>query len=126
MKLLKKKDKAWEELCAKFDEYKEKAKDRDQWKRKFDELQIASKEEEIKHLKELVTGSNLTREEYGTVMSSEANENGLELLNKISWKVALQKYFDETMGTPSSVMEYIANPCVRTDLQVKLVCVLLG
>ena len=36
------------------------------------------------YLKELITGSNLKRKEYGTVMSSEANENGLELLNKIS------------------------------------------
>ena len=30
---LEKRDKDWEELCAKFDEYKEKAKDRDEWKR---------------------------------------------------------------------------------------------
>ena len=73
-----------------------------------------------------MTRSNLKRKEYGTVMSSEANENGLELLNNISWRVVLQKYFDETMRTPSSVMAYIANPCVRTDLQVRLVCCLIG
>ena len=78
------------------------------------------------YLKELETGSNLKRKEYGTVMSSEANENGLELLNKTSWRVALQKYFDETMRTPSSVMAYTANPCVRTDLQVRLVWCLVG
>ena len=35
------------------------------------------------YLKELITGSNLKGKEYGTVMSSEANENGLELLSKI-------------------------------------------
>ena len=40
-------------MCAKFGEYKEKAKDGDEWKRKYHELQIAFKEEEIKHLKEL-------------------------------------------------------------------------
>ena len=40
------------------------------------------------HLKELETGSNLKRKEYGTVMSLEANENGLEFLNKTSWRVA--------------------------------------
>ena len=50
---LEKRDKDWEELCAKFDEYKDKAMDRDEWKRKYDELQIAFKEEENKHLKEL-------------------------------------------------------------------------
>ena len=37
------------------------------------------------YLKELETHSNLKRKENGTVMSSEANENGLELLNKTSW-----------------------------------------
>ena len=49
---LEKRDKNWRELCAEFDEYKEKAKDHDEWKRKY-EIQIAFKEEEIKHLKEL-------------------------------------------------------------------------
>ena len=48
---LEKRDKDWRELCAKFDEYKEKTKDRDEWIKKYDELQIAFKEEEIKHLK---------------------------------------------------------------------------
>ena len=52
------------------------------------------------YLKDLMTVSNLKRKEYGTVMSSEANLNGLELLNKITWKAALQKCFDETMRTP--------------------------
>ena len=66
------------------------------------------------YLKDLVTGSNLRSKEYGTVISWEANENGLELLNKVSWKSALQRYFDETMRTPSSLMAYIANPGVRT------------
>ena len=34
-------EKRGKEVCAKSDEYKEKAKDRDEWKRKYDELQIA-------------------------------------------------------------------------------------
>ena len=78
------------------------------------------------YLKEIMTGSNMRRKEYSTVVSSEANENVLELLNKISWKAALQKYFDETMRTPSFVMAYFSNPCVRTDLQVRLVVCLIG
>ena len=49
---LEKRDKDWEEMCARFDEYKEKAKKCDEWKRKYDELQITFKKEEIKHLKE--------------------------------------------------------------------------
>ena len=43
------------------------------------------------YLKELITGSNLKRKEYGTVMTSEANENGLELVSKTSWKAALSQ-----------------------------------
>ena len=43
---LEKRDNDWEEFCAKFDENKEKVKHRDEWKRKFDELQIAFEEEE--------------------------------------------------------------------------------
>ena len=46
-------DEDWEEMCVKFHEYKEKAKNCDEWKRKYDELQIVFKEDEIKHLKEL-------------------------------------------------------------------------
>ena len=78
------------------------------------------------YLKELETGSNLKREEYESVMSSEADENGFEILNKTSWRIALQKYFDQTMRTPSSVRAYMANPCVRTDLQVRLLWCLIG
>ena len=78
------------------------------------------------YLKELIRGSNLKRKEYGTVMPSEANENGSELLSEISRRAALQKCFDETMRTLSSVMAYLANPCVRTVLQVRLVWCLVG
>ena len=84
------------------------------------------KQDMQEHLKELITSSNLKRNEYGTVMSSEATENGLELLSKTSWKAVLQKYFDGTICTPSSVMVYFANPCFRTVLQVRLVWCLVG
>ena len=49
------------------------------------------------YLKELPENSNRNRKEYGTVMSSQANEIGLERLLEISWRAALQRYFDETM-----------------------------
>ena len=39
------------------------------------------------YLKELTENSNLNRKEYGTVMSSEANEIGLEKLLEISWLI---------------------------------------
>ena len=43
---------------------------------------------------EYLKNSNLERKESGTV-TSEANEIGVELLTKISWKAVLQKFFDE-------------------------------
>ena len=78
------------------------------------------------YLKELTENSNLNRKEYGTVMSSEANEVGLEKLLEISWRAALQRYFDEAMHASTTVAAYLAHPCVRTDLQVRLAWCLMG
>ena len=47
---LEKKDKEWEQLCTRLNELQEKAKDRDELKRKYEELQILFM---IKLLKEL-------------------------------------------------------------------------
>ena len=77
-------------------------------------------------LQELTENSSLKRKEYGTVMSSEMNEIGLEQLLKISWRAALQKYFDETMYAPATVAAYLEYPCARTDLQIRLAWCLMG
>ena len=42
-------------------------------------------------LKELAENSNLSRKEFSTMMSSEANEIGLEKLLEISWRATLQR-----------------------------------
>ena len=78
------------------------------------------------YLKELTENSNLNRKEHNTVMSSEANEIGLEKLLEISWRAALQRYFDETMHAPATVAVYLAYACTRTDLQVQLDWCLMG
>ena len=67
------------------------------------------------YLNELTEGSNLNRKEHGTVMSSEANEIGLEKMLEISWRAALQRYFDESMHAPAKVAVYLAYPSARTD-----------
>ena len=72
------------------------------------------------YLQELTENSNLKRKEYGTVMSSEANEIGLEQLLKTSWRAALQRYFDDTMHAPAMVAAYLAFPFAGIDLQVQL------
>ena len=65
--------------------------------------------------------------EYSHItMPSGANKEGLEQMIKISLRTALQKYFDKTMRTPSTVTAYLANPCVRTNLQVNLMWCLVG
>ena len=78
------------------------------------------------YLQELTKNSNLKRKEYGTVMSSEANEIGFEQLLKISWRAALKRYFDETMHVPATVAACRAYPCTRTDFQVRLARCLMG
>ena len=78
------------------------------------------------YLRELTENSNLSRKEYGTVISTEAKEIGLERLLEISWRAALQRYFDETMHAPAMVAAYLAYPCTRTDLQVRLAWCLMG
>ena len=78
------------------------------------------------YLKELTGNSNLNRKKYGTVMSPEANKIGLEKLLEISWRAAIQRYFDETMHAPATVAAYLAYPCARTDLQVRLAWCLMG
>ena len=78
------------------------------------------------YLKGLTESSNLNRKNYGTVISSEANKTGLEKLLEISWRAALQRYFDETMHAPATVAAYLAHPCTRTDLQVRLAWCLMG
>ena len=49
---LEKKEKDQRELYAKLEDYRVIARERDEWKKKFEDMQIAFKEEEIKHLKE--------------------------------------------------------------------------
>ena len=78
------------------------------------------------YLQELTENSNLKLKEIGTVMSSEANEIGLEQLLKISTMAALQKYFEETMHAPATVAAYLEYPCARTDLQIRLAWCLMG
>ena len=78
------------------------------------------------YLRELTENSKLNRKEYGTVMSSEANEIGLKRLLEISWWAALQRYFDKTMQAPATVAVYLAYPCTRTELQLRLALCLMG
>ena len=50
---LEKEERDQNELCAKLQEHRALARERDEWKKKFEHLQVAYREEEIKHLKKL-------------------------------------------------------------------------
>ena len=80
---MEKKKRDQNELCAKLQEYSAIARERDEWKKKFEDLQIAHKEEEIKHLKELFMArvSQVSPEVLATMNSSEASSSEPEKYN---------------------------------------------
>ena len=72
---LEKKERDQSELCAKLQEYRAIARERDEWKKKYEDLQVAYKEDEIKHLKELYMAkvSQVSQEVLATMKSSEGS-----------------------------------------------------
>ena len=65
------------QLCAKLQEYRAIARERDEWKEKHEDLQVAYKEDEIKHLKELYMAkvSQVSQEVLATMKSSEGSRD---------------------------------------------------
>ena len=74
---LEKKERHQSELCAKLQEYRAIARERDEWKKKYEDLQVAYKEDEIKHLKELYMAkvSQVSQEVLATMKSSEGSSD---------------------------------------------------
>ena len=74
---LEKKERDQSELCAKLQEYRAIARERDEWKKKFEDLQVAYKEDEIKHLKELYMAkvSQVSPEVLASLRSSEGSND---------------------------------------------------
>ena len=74
---LEKKEKYQSELCAKLQEYRAIARERDEWKKKYEYLQVAYKEDEIKHLKELYMAkvSQVSPEVLASMRSSEGSND---------------------------------------------------
>ena len=72
-----KKEKDQSELCAKLQEYRAIARERDEWKKKYEDLQVAYKEDEIKHLKELYMAkvSQVSPEVLASMRSSEGSND---------------------------------------------------
>ena len=72
-----KKERDQSELCANFQEYRAIARERDEWKKKYEDLQVAYKEDELNHLKELYMAkvSQLSQEVLATMKSSEGSSD---------------------------------------------------
>ena len=74
---LEKKEKDQRELYAKLEEYKAIARERDVWKMKFEDTQVALKEDKIRHLKELYMArvSQVSPEVLATMNSSDGSRD---------------------------------------------------
>ena len=74
---LEKKEKDQSELCAKLQEYRAIAREREEWKKKYEDLQVAYKEDEIKQLKELYMAkmSQVSPEVLASMRSSEGSND---------------------------------------------------
>ena len=74
---LEKKERDQSELYAKLQEYRAIARERDEWKKKYEDLQVAYKEDEIKHLKKLYMAkvSQVSQEVLATMKSSEGSRD---------------------------------------------------
>ena len=72
---LEKKERDQSELCAKFQECRAIAREKDKWKKKYEDLQVAYKENEIKHLKEMYMAkvSQVSQEVLATMKSSKGS-----------------------------------------------------
>ena len=72
---LENKEKDQRELYAKLEEYKAIGRERDEWKKNFEDTRIALKEEEIRHLKELYMArvSQVSPEVLATMNSSDGS-----------------------------------------------------
>ena len=74
---LEKNERDQSEMCAKLQEYKAIARERDEWKKNYEDLQVAYKEDEIKHLKELYMAkvSQVSPEVLASMKSSEGSSD---------------------------------------------------
>ena len=74
---LEKKERDQSELCAKLQEHRAIARESDEWKKKYEDLQVAYKEGEIKHLKELYKAkvSQVSQEVLATMKASEGSSD---------------------------------------------------
>ena len=103
---LEKKERDQNELCAKLQEYRTISRERDEWKKKFEDLQIAYKEEELKHLKELYMARHPGTHVPGRGHKSCAHREGPRLLSRHHSLLPTRETRCQTSPTPISLLSF--------------------
>ena len=78
------------------------------------------------YLETMMQGTTLKQKAFGTFASSEMQAEAIEQLVSLPWKAVVLRYFEEEMRTTSRIHALIAVPYVRTELQLRFACWMIG
>ena len=78
------------------------------------------------YLEIMLQGTTLKQKAYGTLASSEMQEETIEQLVSLLWKAVVLRYFEEEMRTTPRIHAVMAVPYVRTELQLRFAWCMMG
>ena len=78
------------------------------------------------YLETMLQGTTLKQKAYGTLASSEMQAETIEQLVSLPWKAVVLRYFAEEMRTTPIIHALMAVPYVRTELQLRFACCMMG
>ena len=78
------------------------------------------------YLETLMQGTTLKQKAYGTLVSSEMHTETIEQLVSLPWRAVVLRFFEEEMRTTPKIHALIALPYVRTELQLRFACCMIG
>ena len=78
------------------------------------------------YLETMIQGTTLKQKAYGTLASSEMQAETIKQLVSLPWKAVVLWYFEEAMRTTARIHALIAEPYVRTELQLRFAWCMIG
>ena len=78
------------------------------------------------YLEIMLQGTTLKQKAYGTLASSEMQEETIEQLVSLLWKAVVLRYFEEEMRTTPRIHAVMAVPYVITELQLRFAWCMMG
>ena len=78
------------------------------------------------YLDTMMQGTTLKQKAYGTLLSSEMHAETIEQLVSLPWRAVVLRFFEEEMRSTPKIHSLIAVPYVRTELQLRFACCLIG